>query len=55
MVKNGYKEIVLTGIHTGNYGVDLDTNFANLLKDIIKIPNLSYLLLYYDIFHEHKE
>lgn len=40
LVKNGYKEIVLTGIHTGNYGVDLDTNFANLLKDIIKIPNL---------------
>ena len=40
LVNNGYKEIVLTGIHTGNYGVDLDTNFASLLKEIIKIPNL---------------
>lgn len=40
LVNNGYKEIVLTGIHTGNYGIDLDTNFANLLEEIIKIPNL---------------
>lgn len=40
LVDNGYKEIVLTGIHTGNYGRDLDTNFSNLLKEIVKIPNL---------------
>ena len=40
LVDNGYKEIVLTGIHTGNYGVDLDTNFASLLEEIIEIPNL---------------
>lgn len=40
LVENGYKEIVLTGIHTGNYGRDLDSDFANLLKEIVKIPNL---------------
>ena len=40
LVNNGYKEIVLTGIHTGHYGVDLDTSFADLLRDIVKIPNL---------------
>lgn len=40
LVNNGYKEIVLTGIHTGNYGRDLDTNFALLLKDIVKIKGL---------------
>lgn len=40
LVNNGYKEIVLTGIHTGNYGRDLDTNFAAILKEIVKIPNL---------------
>lgn len=40
LVKNGYKEIVLTGIHTGNYGRDLDTNFADLLKQIVKIDGL---------------
>ena len=40
LVNNGYKEIVLTGIHTGHYGVDLDIDFADLLNDIVKIPNL---------------
>lgn len=40
LVNNGYKEIVLTGIHTGSYGIDLNVSFASLLKEIIKIPNL---------------
>lgn len=40
LVSNGYKEVVLTGIHTGNYGADLDTNFAELLKDLVKIEGL---------------
>lgn len=43
LVKNGYQEVVLTGIHTGNYGVDLDTNFATLLAEIIKIEGLKRL------------
>ena len=40
LVNHGYQEIVLTGIHTGNYGVDLDTDFATLLERILKIQNL---------------
>jgi len=40
LVSNGYKEIVLTGIHTGNYGVDIGTNFATLLKEVLKIEGL---------------
>ena len=40
LVNHGYQEVVLTGIHTGNYGVDLDTNFASLLKRVVAIPNL---------------
>lgn len=40
LLSNGYKEVVLTGIHTGNYGADLDTNFAELLKDLVKIEGL---------------
>ena len=40
LVNNGYKEIVLTGIHTGSYGVDINVSFAKLLKEIVKIPNL---------------
>lgn len=35
-VQHGYKEVVLTGIHTGNYGVDLGTDFAALLREIVK-------------------
>lgn len=43
LVNNGYQEIVLTGIHTGNYGVDLNITFAELLKELIKIPGLKRL------------
>lgn len=36
LVANGYKEIILTGIHLGAYGLDLytDTNIAGLIKAI---------------------
>ena len=41
LVENGYKEIVLTGIHTGKYGIDLkNTNLEKLLEELIKIPNI---------------
>lgn len=40
LVENGYREVVLTGIHTGNYGVDLNTDFASLLERIVAIPGL---------------
>ena len=43
LVSKGFKEIVLTGIHTGNYGVDINTNFATLLKELIKIEGLKRL------------
>ncbi len=43
LVNKGFKEIVLTGIHTGNYGVDLNTNFATLLKELVKIDGLERL------------
>ncbi len=37
LVDAGYKEIVLTGIHTGGYGEDLkDYNFSKLLKELDK-------------------
>ncbi len=42
LINYGHKEIVLTGIHTGNYH-DADYDFANLLSDIVKIPNLKRL------------
>lgn len=43
LVSNGYKEVVLTGIHTGNYGVDINTSFAKLLEEIVKIKGLERL------------
>ena len=43
LVNNGFKEIVLTGIHTGNYGKDINTDFATLLKEVIKINGLKRL------------
>ena len=43
LVNNGFKEEVLTGIHTGNYGVDINKTFAELLNEIVKIKNLKRL------------
>lgn len=43
LVSNGYQEVVLTGIHTGNYGYDKDYNFADLLSEVVKIEGLKRL------------
>lgn len=43
LLNKGYQEIVLTGIHTGNYGVDINTNFATLLKELVKLDKLKRL------------
>lgn len=39
LVNKGYKEVVLTGIHTGHY-VDKDYNFEHLLRDLVTISGL---------------
>lgn len=44
LVDEDHKEVVLTGIHTGNYGAEFaDYKFADLLKDIVKIDKLERL------------
>jgi threonylcarbamoyladenosine tRNA methylthiotransferase MtaB len=44
LVEAGYKEIVLTGIHTGGYGEDLDHyKLADLLWDLEQIEGLKRL------------
>ncbi|MDC0624365.1 tRNA (N(6)-L-threonylcarbamoyladenosine(37)-C(2))-methylthiotransferase MtaB [Alphaproteobacteria bacterium] len=48
IVKNGYKEVVLTGVDITDYGKDLPAKptFSNLIKRIIKlVPNLEQLRL----------
>ncbi len=41
LVDNNYREIVLTGIHTGGYGYDLvDYSFTQLIEDLLEIDGL---------------
>lgn len=43
LVNNGYKEIVLTGIHTGSYGIDLGIKFSDLIEELLEIKDLKRL------------
>lgn len=47
LAAGGFKEIVLTGIHTGAYGQDLqgDVSLAGLLRRLASIPGLARLRL----------
>ena len=42
LVDRGYREIVLTGIHLGNYGKDLHdgTSLSTLVSELVQIPGL---------------
>lgn len=40
LVNNGYKEIVLTGIHTGRYGIEKGITLEHLLRRLVDIPNI---------------
>ncbi len=40
LVKEGYKEIVLTGIHTGRYGIDINSSLEELLNELVNIPGI---------------
>ena len=41
LVEHGFKEIVLTGIHTAHYGLDNNgCSFSDLVEQICNIPNL---------------
>ena len=40
LVNNGYKEIVLTGIHTGRYGIEQNTNLETLLRTLVDIKGI---------------
>ena len=40
LVKNGHKEVVLTGIHTGSYGTGLNYDLTDLIHEMSKIEDL---------------
>ena len=44
LINQGYSEIVLTGIHVGGYGHDLnDTSFSDLVKSLIELEGMKSL------------
>ena len=45
LISNGFREIVLTGVHLGTYGKDLDSgvNLHYLLSELVKISDLQRL------------
>ena len=44
LIKQGYQEIVLSGIHVGGYGQDLkECSFSSLVKELLELPNLKSL------------
>lgn len=43
LVEEGHREVVLTGIHTGHYGADINYPFSKLLERIVKIEGLERL------------
>lgn len=47
LVEHGYHEIVLTGIHLGNYGIELPEkpNLAGVVKALLEIPGLERIRL----------
>lgn len=43
LVSKGYKEIVVSGIHVGRYGKDIDKTFSELIKSLSDINGLNRL------------
>ena len=40
LVQSGYQEVVLTGVHIGDYGMDLDVRFVDLLEAVERVKGL---------------
>lgn len=41
LISKGFKEFVLTGIHTAHYGIDKkDVSFSELVEEIVQLPDL---------------
>jgi len=37
LIKRGYREIVITGVNVGRYGIDIGENLVNLLRKLLKL------------------
>ena len=45
LAQNGFKEIVLTGIHLSSYGVDCDDNLLHLIQEVHKVDGIERIRL----------
>ncbi len=45
LAKNGYREVVLTGIHLSSYGVDIEDNLLNLIEAIHGVEGIDRIRL----------
>lgn len=45
LAQNGFKEIVLTGIHLSSYGVDCDDNLLHLIQEVHKVEGIERIRL----------
>lgn len=45
LAKNGYREVVLTGIHLSSYGVDCNENLLHLIQEVHKIAGIERIRL----------
>lgn len=45
LAANGFKEVVLTGIHLSSYGVDCDDNLLNLIKKVHEVDGIERIRL----------
>lgn len=45
LAKNGYREVVLTGIHLSSYGVDCEENLLHLIQEVHKIEGIERIRL----------
>ena len=45
LAQNGFKEIVLTGIHLSSYGADCDDNLLHLIREVHKVDGIERIRL----------
>lgn len=45
LAKNGYQEVVLTGIHLSSYGIDCDDNLLHLIQSIHEVEGITRIRL----------
>ena len=45
LAKNGFKEVVLTGIHLSSYGIDCDDHLLHLIQEVHKVEGIERIRL----------